>query len=58
MGPKANTGAKVSTHTRIMVLTRKRINKGVWVGSVPEDGGMVFLLAKEPAIARTGTIIQ
>ena len=45
-GPRARAGMKVRAPTRTITATRKRMNRGVCVGSVPRSGGDKLLSRK------------
>src|SRR5262249_45172513 len=58
IGPSASAGTNDSAPTSSTTPTSSATNSGPVVGSVPDDGGTIFFLASEPAIASTGMTIQ
>src|SRR5262245_64875997 len=58
IGPSVSAGTNDSAPTSSTTRTSSTTNSGPVVGSVPDDGGTIFFLASEPAIASTGITIQ
>src|SRR5450631_1992843 len=58
MGPRLSAGKKVSAPTMRMTPTNSTVNKVVFTGNVPDDGGTLFFCARLPARASMGTIIR
>ena len=57
-GPSVSAGKKVSAPTIRTTPTSRPTNKGPFVGKVPADAGITFLLARLPATASSGMIMR
>src|ERR1700683_2668838 len=58
IGPSASAGKKVRPPMIRITPTTRPTNRPPVVGSVPADGGIDFLPAKDPASAIAGTIMK
>src|SRR3981081_3537062 len=58
IGPSASAGKKVRPPMIRITPTTRPTNRPPVVGSVPADGGIDFLPAREPASAIAGTIMK
>jgi hypothetical protein len=58
IGPSDRAGKKLRAPTSTVTATSQKIKRALWVGRVPLEAGTVFLLARDPAMARAGMASQ
>src|SRR3984957_8868194 len=58
IGPRLRAGKKVSAPTTTIVDTSRPVNNPPVTGKVPSDAGVIFFLARLPAIARIGITMK
>src|ERR1017187_5467907 len=58
MGPRLSAGKKVRALRMRITLTSSTVNSAVFTGKAPGEGGTLFLLARLPAKASTGTSMR
>src|ERR1700678_1683682 len=58
MGPRLSAGKKVSAPRIRITPTSRMVNKDVFTGKVPGEGGTLFFMARWPASASTGIFIR
>ncbi len=58
MGPRLSAGKNVRAPTIKIVDTRSVLKSGPVTGKVPSEAGVVFFLARFPAMARMGMTMK
>ena len=58
MGPRLSAGKNVNAPTIMTVHTSKIVKSGPVTGKVPTDSGVIFFLARFPAMARIGITMK